>query len=173
MEKITAIIICCLVASCSSSKDDKKAVALWQGKEMLYPQQVEYKAMARDTSISCDYSYTILTYIDSIGCTGCQLNIPAWKQMIDSLTALQLDAHVLFVVHSNDYEYFELMLKIYNFTYPIAYDYHNTFDKLNHFPPAPYRTFLLDKDNNVLLVGSPVNNPAMWALYKKMITQSK
>jgi hypothetical protein len=35
----------------------------------------------------------------------------------------------------------------------------------------PYRTFLLDKDNKVLLVGSPIKNPKMWALYEKIITQ--
>lgn len=30
-----------------------------------------------------------------------------------------------------------------------------------------YRTFLLDKNNKIQLVGSPVNNSKMWQLYKK------
>ncbi len=32
-----------------------------------------------------------------------------------------------------------------------------------------YHTFLLDRDDRVVLVGSPVGNPRMWDLYKRTI----
>ena len=51
------------------------------------------------------------------------------------------------------------------------YDYNNDFEKLNHFPPAPYRTFLLDKENRVQVIGSPINNPEVWERYKNIILQ--
>ena len=75
----------------------------------------------------------------------------------------------IFVVHSSDFKRFDAEVSFYKFDYPIIYDYHNSFDKLNKFPPAPYRTFLLDKDNKVQLIGSPINNPQIWELYKKVM----
>ena len=59
------------------------------------------------------------------------------------------------------------------FDEPIIYDYHNQFFKLNQFPPDPYRTFLLDKQNKVQLIGNPVETPQLWELYNKVITQPK
>jgi hypothetical protein len=56
-----------------------------------------------------------------------------------------------------------------DFKYPIIYDYHNDFDKLNHFPPYPYRTFLLDKNNKVLLIGSAINIHVMCEKYLKIM----
>lgn len=34
-----------------------------------------------------------------------------------------------------------------------------------------YHTFLLDRDDRVVLVGSPVGNPRMWELYKRTIEE--
>ncbi len=36
---------------------------------------------------------------------------------------------------------------------------------------SDYHTFLLDRDNRVVLVGSPVGNPKMWELYKSTIAR--
>jgi hypothetical protein len=45
---------------------------------------------------------------------------------------------------------------------------------LNHFPSQPeLQSFLLDKDNKVLLIGNPVLNPKVWDLYKQIITDNK
>mgnify|MGYP000925728807 FL=1 len=41
---------------------------------------------------------------------------------------------------------------------------------LNKFPKNPqYQTFLLDKDNKILLIGSPIGNHHIWNLYKQII----
>ncbi|MDR2410159.1 MAG: hypothetical protein LBE13_18905, partial [Bacteroidales bacterium] len=74
----------------------------------------------------------------------------------------------LFVIHSPNYA--DLGYELLYFDYPIIYDKHNSFDKLNHFPPLPYRTFLLDKDNKVILVGSPINNPKLLEIYMNIMT---
>ena len=43
-------------------------------------------------------------------------------------------------------------------------------DSLNRFPKQDrYKTFLLDKENRVVLVGSPANNDKLWELYKQQI----
>ncbi len=166
-----------LLFSCHiSRKDDiKQIVREWQGKEVLVPAEPAYKILGRDTLCPdiWDQPYKIFTYIDSIGCTSCQLGLPQWKALIDSCYRQQINVKFIFAVHSSDYEYFGHELRFNEFNYPIIYDYHNDFDKLNRFPPAPYRTLLLDKDNRIQLIGSPVNNPAMWDLYLKIIMQSQ
>jgi hypothetical protein len=95
-----------------------------------------------------------------------------WAALIDSCEQQQLDVSFLFVVHSLDYEQLDSDVKFLEFDYPLIYDYQNRFYKLNQFPQPPYRTFLLDKDNYVLSIGSPMANPKIWELYKEIITSA-
>jgi hypothetical protein len=176
MKIVFKIFLVVIVNCCNSQqKGIEKTVREWQGKEIEVPEQVEYKILGRDTLCSNFWNkpYKILTYIDSVGCSSCQMGLPYWREIIESFERHQLDVAVLFVIHSSNYHLLNAELKASEFNYPVIYDYHNSFDKLNRFPPAPYRTFLLDKDNKVRLIGSPVESPQIWELYKKVITQSQ
>jgi hypothetical protein len=161
--------------SCNFSQENKskKIVQQWYGKEIILPQKIEYKFMGRDTMCPdlWDKPYKILTYADSVGCTGCQLGIPQWQQIINTCKTNNIDVSFLFVIHSTNYS--DLGYELLYFDCPIIYDKENSFDKLNHFPPLPYRTFLLDKDNKVILLGSPVNNPKLLALYMNTISSEE
>jgi len=43
---------------------------------------------------------------------------------------------------------------------------------MNHFPTEEkYRCFLLSRNNVVLAVGNPVQDPAVWELYQKIILE--
>jgi hypothetical protein len=143
------------------------------GEEIILPSDMEYKITGRDTLCPelWNKSYKFLTYVDSAGCTSCQLGIPQWQQIMDICQSNHFDVSFLFVVYSLNYENFEYELLLDNFDCPIIYDRRNRFDELNHFPPFPYRTFLLDKDNKIILIGSPINNPQMLELYMKTIAQ--
>ncbi|MDR1340067.1 MAG: hypothetical protein LBK58_08465 [Prevotellaceae bacterium] len=179
--KFEIFLISILLLSCHSNKNNetekiKLIVREWQNKTIkIPPGSIEYKVTGRDTICPDIWSkpYKILTYVDSIGCTGCQLGLPQWKQFIDLSVIEQLDIGFIFIVHSVDYEIFELMLQESDFHYPIIYDRNNDFDKLNHFSKSAYRTFLIDKDNKVLLLGSPVYNPELIKLYKKTINANQ
>ncbi|MDR0606212.1 MAG: hypothetical protein LBG80_18185 [Bacteroidales bacterium] len=167
----SAIIIC--IISCQTKTNYiKRVVQEWQGKEIIIPENVKYKILGQDTV--CDdmwnKSFKVLTYIDSVECISCRLNLSQWKQFIDTCIAYQPSISFIFIVCSSDYEFFERALISSEFNYPIIYDKKNDFDKLNHFPPIPYRTFLLDADNRVKFIGSPINNPKIWTLYKKIFT---
>ena len=166
---IVIIFQCCS----SSQKDIEKIVKEWQGKEIIVPHEIEFKIFGRDTLCSdlLGKSYKILTYVDSIGCTSCQLGLPHWLELIQISERQQMNVAFLFVVHSSNYHLFTLETIANEFNYPIIYDYNNSFYKLNHFPPDPYRTFLLDGDNKVQLIGSPIESFQIWELYKKAISQ--
>ena len=179
MNRICLIFILFVLffGSCQISRKEniQKIIQEWHGKEIFIPDDITFKSLGRDTASSYLWKkpYKIFTYIDSIGCSSCNLNLSDWKKLIDLCRQQQIDVGFIFTVHSSDFEQFIDDLYFNDFNYPIIYDYHNSFDKLNQFPPTPYRTFLLDKDNKVQLIGSPINNPQIWELYKNLITQSQ
>ena len=135
-----------------------------------------YNILGTDTVLSVDIwkePYKILTYIDSIGCSACQMDIPLWVELIDSCKQQQFNVTFIFVIHSDDFVKLSSDIRFFNFDHPLIYDYQNSFDKINNFPPPPYRSFLLDKDNKVKIVGSPIYYPKIWQLYKDILSQTQ
>ena len=116
--------------------------------------------------------YRIVTYVDSIGCTSCKLQLPKWKQLIaetDSLFGKDKLSYVFFFHPKNLRELAYLTLRD-AFTYPVCFDREDAFNRLNRFPSEmPLQTFLLDKDNRVVAIGNPVHNPQVKELYLNII----
>ena len=57
------------------------------------------------------------------------------------------------------------------FDLPVCVDTEDRLNKLNHFPAdAAFQTFLLDRDNKVVIIGNPVYSVAMKDLYLKEIS---
>jgi hypothetical protein len=85
----------------------------------------------------------------------------------------ELDSHVDFLFYFHHKNRMELLflLKYEQINYPVYIDENDELNKLNHFPNNPmFQCFLLDKNNKVLAIGNPANNPKVWELYKKIIT---
>ncbi len=59
------------------------------------------------------------------------------------------------------------------FDYPVFLDTAGVFERSNPGLPANpvFHTFLLDRENRVVLVGSPIGNAKMWDLYKSTIAR--
>ena len=169
------ILVCFIFLSCNElqKRQNEKIFSEWIGKEIIIPDVFTFKSFGKDTL--CNYlwdkEYKIFTYIDSIGCSSCKMDLQGWEGIIKISHKLHLNIGFIFVVHSSNFWLFDTGILIHEFEHPIIYDYNNDFHKLNNFPPAPFRTFLLDKSNKVLLIGSPVGNPEMWEEYLRVITQ--
>jgi hypothetical protein len=173
---IKIIFVFTIFFSCNSrQKEIEKIVKEWHGKEIIIPQQIEYKVLGCDTVCYdlWDKPYKILTYVDSVGCSSCQMGLFFWKTILEIINREGWNVSVLFVIHSSDYPLLSSELIDNNFNCPVIYDYHNLFDEINNFPPAPFRTFLLDRNNKVLLIGSPANNSPVWDLYREIISKQK
>ena len=57
-----------------------------------------------------------------------------------------------------------------SFNYPLFYDYKNKVGELNMFSKEPrFQTFLLNQNNEVILIGNPIDNKYLWNLYKQTI----
>jgi hypothetical protein len=166
-----------LLFSCKG-KDNRKEVARlvaeWQGKEIVFPDNLVFTRYLTDT---VDYQlpesdHKVLVYVDSIGCTGCKLQLGKWKELIeytDSVTGGTIP--FLFFFHAKDYKEINYLLKVDKFDFPVCIDKGDKLNKLNKFPSdITFQTFLLDKDNKVIVIGNPIHNLAIRDLYVKQIT---
>ena len=151
------------------TEEVRRLVSEWQGKEILFPRKTVFTRFVSDT---VDFTlpesrYKVLIYVDSIGCTSCKLQLPRWKEFItivDSMTRKEVP--FLFFFQSNDRKEIRYLLKRDNFDRPVCLDLSDRLNQLNHFPnDSRFQTFLLDKNNKVVLMGNPIHNPQIKELY--------
>lgn len=176
MKHLNLIILLLLLFSCQDKKKDeiKHLVTEWQGKEIRFPQEMVFTRFTTDTVDFTlpESSNKVLVFVDSIGCTSCKLQLHRWKELIqytDSIT--QGTVPFLFFFQSDDKKEIRYLLKKDNFDLPICLDQSDRLNGLNHFPAdGRFQTFLLDKDNKVVVIGNPIHNPNIRELYIKEIT---
>ena len=176
--KQTLFIILTIIAlsSCKDSPKDEIArlVKEWDGKEIRFPESPVFTIQGKDT---VDFSfrnaeYKVVSYVDSIGCISCKLQLANWAafiQEVDSLTGRTVP--FILCLHTTDVEKMRRIVKKDNFQYPVFIDEKGTFDALNHFPTnMTFQTFLLDKGNKIVAIGNPVLNPMVKELYLEKLT---
>lgn len=174
MRLIVGIILSLVLIACSSQSSDehaRKIIAEWQGKEVVFP-EVMTDLLTGDTIYLSDADFTILTYVDSAGCTGCKMKLPIWNEFIASLdTITDYNVNVLMIVNSDDEKEVRYLLKRDDYTHPVYMDSQDDANALNSFPADElFRTFLLDKSFNVIALGSPIHFPSISKLYKSIIS---
>ena len=154
-----------------SCKESGKArltrlVEEWEGKEVVFPRQAVFTVQGRDTVAFRwqDAPYRIVTYVDSIGCASCKLQLPKWKQLIAETDSL------FGKFHPKDLRELMYLTRRDAFTYPVCFDREDAFNRLNRFPSEmSLQTFLLDKNNRVVAIGNPVHNPRVKELYLNIV----
>lgn len=168
------LLVSALIVSCTQqpSKVGENIVEKWTGKTILFPNGIPATVDANGSNMTpLSREFKILVYTDSLGCTSCKLRISTWKQLIHEMDTLAPEkVGFLFWFHpQNDLE-LKTMLKNENIAYPVFIDHENEINNMNNFPTEmEYQAFLLDKDNNVVLVGNPTLNVKIWELYKQYI----
>ena len=172
----TLLIIGCCFLSCQDAKKDamSRLVGEWEGKEIQFPENSIFTIQGKDT-VDFEFrhaDYKVVTYIDSVGCTSCKLQLPRWKELlteVDSLTGGSVP--FLFYFHPKDVKELRYLTRREGFVYPVCFDGKDDFNRLNSFPgEMMFQTFLLDKENKVVAIGNPVLNPKVKELYVRLIT---
>ena len=95
-----------------------------------------------------------------------------WQQLIDEANSLFRERVGFLLYFQPKYiKDMEFLFHSNQFDYPVFMDVSGTINRLNRFPRLmEYQCFLLDRNNKVLMVGNPVLNHKIWALYKLHIT---
>ena len=172
---ILGLCVCLLVSSCEESEKERlsRLVNEWEGKEILFPTHSTFTIQGKDTIDFQfqDAEYKVVTYIDSVGCTSCKLQLPRWKELmveVDSLTGGRVP--FLFYFHPKDIKELRFLTRLESFTHPVCFDEKDDFNQLNHFPnEMMFQTFLLDGENRVIALGNPIQNPKVKELYLNLI----
>ena len=166
-----------MLASCQKSPKEAmlRLVQEWNGKEIKFPARSVFTIQGKDT-VDFEFKnadYKVVTYIDSMGCTSCKLQLHRWKQLVaevDSLTEGRVP--FLFYFHPKDMKELRYLTRRDKFIYPVCFDEQDEINRLNQFPSVmDFQTFLLDKDNKVVAMGNPILNPNIKDLYLEVITQ--
>lgn len=162
--------------SCQESKKTAvtRLVNKWTGKEIILPPISDCTAMGKATPCPDQFSapYKVLLYTDSTGCTSCKLNLHVWKAYMEEAETLapgQVD--FLFYFQPKNLKELEYLLKRDRLDCPVFIDDKGELDRINQLPEQmEYQCFLLDRDNQVLAIGNPAQNPKMWEIYKQLFT---
>lgn len=118
----------------------------------------------------------LVVYADSVGCTPCAINhIDSWERFINYAKQFnnQLRFYFIFSPMKKELHGIELMIANTKFDYPILLDTLGEFEKLNpHLPKnKALHTFLLDENNNVILVGNPSQNRKIKEMFCKTVEE--
>ena len=95
----------------------------WIGREIIYPNNMVFTLWGSDT---VDYikpvsSYTIVSYVDSIGCVSCKLQLAEWKVLIAGMDSTFKDkVSVLLFFCPKRNEAMSYILKRDGFGYPVC-----------------------------------------------------
>lgn len=174
MKYIIYICMYCItlcIYSCNNKEDIKNVLLQWNNKKIKFPNMVFTKNVTDTVNYNTDGVCKILTYNDSVGCTPCTMKFLEWQLFmnhVDSITDFSVP--FIFVVLPKDIRDFCNIQKSYGFVHPVFIDIHDSVNLLNQFPKDVHlRTFLLDKDDKVIIVGNPVYNNSIRELYIEKI----
>lgn len=172
------IAIGLLLTACSANSETERYACLveeWLGRTIEFP-SVMIDATTGDTIDICNADFTMLTYIDSTGCTGCRLKLPLWTKFIESLDSIAGDYEVLpiIAVNAKDDRELSYLIRRDAYCYPVIDDKADSLNLLNHFPELPiFRSLLLNRNKQVIAIGNPTTNNAVADLYRSLISGSK
>lgn len=170
------ILALCLFTSCHESEKVRisRLVKEWDGRKILFPVGSVFTVQGQDTVDFSfrDADYKVLTYVDSLGCTSCKLQLSRWRQFVEEVdTTVRFRVPFVFYLHPKDKKELRYLTRRDGFSHPVCFDEHDSLNILNRFPSdMTFQTFLLDKSDRVVAIGNPVLNPQVKSLYLQVLT---
>ena len=166
-------ILCAVFMSCGSGHSP---ISHFIGTTVGFPKELTIETIGESTQEPPDTTAAvkIVVYTRSEGCDDCSLKVLSqWKRRMAEMDSLSPATAFVFIFAPARWEKLYSGLQVHRFTAPVFYDSCGAFERSNPgLPTNPvFHTFLLDKENRVVLVGSPIGNPKMWELYKSTIAR--
>ena len=163
------------IPSCTHKQFVKNAAKI-MGQQITLPTDMNTTWQGRDTVLTgyLEAPIKLIAWYDSLGCASCRVGkMSDWDNIVAYADSLSQWFSVIFLFTPKEehLQRMKLALQTDKFDYPVFIDRHATFIKQNpNIPKHPQlHSFLLDKNNKVVIVGSPLYNPGLWGLYKRTI----
>lgn len=131
----------------------------------------------RDTVVSRrDGVMRMVVYTDSTICSSCRLqNIHLWDDLLEEASYYEesLDFYFIFSPTRKDMDSFRLTMRTYAPDNIVYVDTLGLFAKQNPYLSSNpvMHTFLLDENNNVLLVGNPLENKKIKEMFWQIVEE--
>lgn len=178
MKRPYLFLLCIFIFVISSCKETEKERITrlekeWQGKTVVFPQKPVFTLFADTLDWQVpDSEYKVLAYVDSTGCVSCKLQLLKWREWIREVETVTGKAFpFVFFFHAKKPRDIIYTMKRDQFDYPVCLDTEGELNRLNRFPAdIAFQTFLLDRENRVVVIGNPIHNPSVKELYLKYIT---
>ena len=115
---------------------------------------------------------SMLIYYDA-NCSTCFTKLKNWKGNLDYFKEIDKNLNIKFILYSNDSLNTNINLEKTNFPKSlIAYDKDNSYlKKYEHVTEYAYNTMLLNKNNEIIFIGSPQVSSNLRKHYTKLIKQ--
>ena len=176
MKYVYCIIWSIFLSACASNQQEKEITEIYNTLKSLENKQIEFP----ESLISCSNGiyksnsyvtgksdYKVVVYTDSAGCTPCKFQTNEWAYYTRQLQILSGNIYFVFIFQKES-AVLEEEFRIQGIDCPVIYDTANLFMQRNKLPySSQFHTFLLDKENRIILAGSPVGNKKIWDLYKE------
>lgn len=174
MKIITILCGLAVLISCKSRNEKIFAQAIKEltNKEVKFYHDDKYVLNGRDTVLNKmqEGQYKLVVFADSSSCEMCDFKLGEWDLKRKEIMYYNKDVNFMMIIQSKDYHSFEHLAHEEMPDFPFVYDPDAIFLKKNNIPPQhQLHTFLLDSDNKIVLVGTPIGNGKMWNLYKEQI----
>lgn len=166
-----------LLASCvGESGKVKQELASLMSNRIEMCQEATVTLSGKDI-IAQDYfasDFKMVVYTDSLGCSSCALQqLHLWSDFVEFAEPYGGKLKYYFIFNPPKRENIRLALRSSMLDYPMLLDSLGEFERLNpHLPKnKAMHTFLLDEQNNVVLVGNPLHNPEIERMFKEIVEE--
>lgn len=155
----------------NSNTQDKKAIEEWHGKIVNLPWdtlKINFSGTESEFNLIKGKELKIISIINT-NCMECIHKFRDWSLFIEGIDTSYV-GFVFLLSSSDQFMGINDILDDINAIYPTFKDKNGDIMKMNIFPQENrYRTFLINNENKIQLLGSPNKNSKMFNLYRDKI----
>ena len=159
-----------ITISCGGDSKIKKNLTQLMSNSITLPLKSVITVNGKDSLITEYFKSEckMIVYVDSVGCFSCGLSkMYLWNPLITYAETYKGKLKFYFIFSTPKSGRIRIALKSNLFNYPVLIDEKGEFERLNpHLPKnKAMHSFLLDENNNVIMVGNPIYNKEIEKLF--------
>lgn len=177
MGRFACFVLCGLFClSCENKYDFKDEILQMKSRSInLFLDSMDCRNAAKEMIVK-QPALKLVVYSDTLICSSCRLReMQKWNPFLKRVERYQGDISAYFIFRplAKDMNVFNFTMKALPPLCPVFVDTANVFSRNNsHISSNPkMHTFLLDENNNVILVGSPLENKKIEKLFWQIVEE--